>query len=221
MSLALTGPMLTGCYLAILDAHGEMMSAINDMRAIEWLKIAHLDGFAEKLASADMLVADCNIDVRCLDWLCRFSADRNVRLLIEPVSVPKAKKLTQFKRQHPVFAVTPNRQQIEAMTGERDMPTAIAALHRMGFANVVVHRGAQGAVASDGAQQAEIPAAPVGAVADVTGAGDAAVAGLVFGLVEGMTLVAAARLGQRAAALKLGSHLSVAPQLTRDRLLAS
>jgi pseudouridine kinase len=53
----------------------------------------------------------------------------------------------------------------------------------------------------------------------VTGAGDAAVAGLVCGLLEGLALADAARLGQCAAAIKLGSSESVALGLSRDRLM--
>jgi pseudouridine kinase len=67
----------------------------------------------------------------------------------------------------------------------------------------------------------EVAVAPgkVPAIADVTGAGDAAVAGLVFGLLDGRSLAEAARLGQSAAALKLASAQSVAEGLSRDRLL--
>jgi pseudouridine kinase len=64
----------------------------------------------------------------------------------------------------------------------------------------------------------EIASAAVSTIADVTGAGDAAIAGLVFGLAEGLPLAEAARLGQHAAAVKLASSHSVAEALSRDRL---
>ena len=53
-----------------------MVSAVSDMRAIDRLEPAHLEAAAERLGRADMLVADCNISVACLDWLCAFSARR-------------------------------------------------------------------------------------------------------------------------------------------------
>jgi pseudouridine kinase len=71
---------------------------------------------------------------------------------------------------------------------------------------------------SDGLSSAEIAPAAVAEVADVTGAGDAAVAGLVCGLLKGFSLERSARLGQYAAAFKLSSAQSVASGLNRDSL---
>lgn len=210
---AITTAEPTGTYLAVLDEKGEMVSAVSDMRAIDRLEPAHLAAAEATLATSDLLVADCNISIACLDWLCAFAGPR---LLIEPVSVTKAMKLKGFSRASPIFAVTPNTQQLEALTGGD-----IAALHEMGFANIIVHRGSAGAMVSDGHTVAEVAAAAVPSIADVTGAGDAAVAGLVCGLAEGLPLASAARLGQHAAAVKLASSNSVADGLTRERLTQS
>jgi pseudouridine kinase len=208
---AITTEEATGSYLAVLDEAGEMVSAVSDMRAMDGLSPAHLERAARELAAADMLVADCNVPVACLDWLCALAAPR---LLIEPVSVRKAEKLLAFNRATPVFAMTPNAQQFDALAGGD-----LARLHALGFANIVVHKGSEGATASDGSTVTEIAPARASAIADVTGAGDAAVAGLVCGLVEGHTLAQSARLGQCAAAIKLSSAQSVAQGLDRDSLL--
>ena len=217
LSMAVRAEAPTGSYLAVLDAAGELVSAINDMRAMDALTSLHLEACAKQLADADMLVADCNLSALSLDWLCRFSAERGVRLLIEPVSVPKAMKLLSFVRSAPVFAVTPNAQQL-AVLGGPDDAEAMAKLHRVGFANVVLHRGSAGAWVSNGAVLQKIPPVPVASIADVTGAGDAAVAGLVCGLLDGRSLAQSAHLGQCAAAIKLSSVQSVASGLSRDRL---
>lgn len=217
LTLAMTSDAPTGSYLAVLDDTGELVSAINDMRAMETLTPEHLEARADDLARADMLITDCNPSADCLSWLCDFSARRGVRLLMEPVSVPKARKLLSFPRRAPVFAITPNAQQLTALAG--DAEGAVSRLHALGFSNVVLHRGSEGAVASDGTTSVNVDPAPVAAIADVTGAGDAAVAGLVCGLLEGMNLADAARLGQCAAAIKLSSAQSVASGLSRDSLM--
>jgi len=215
IDLALTVTMAdtTGTYLAILDETGEMVSAVSDMRGIGLLEPAHLETAAEALAASDMLVADCNIPVSCLVWLCAFSVRQRVPLLIDPVSVSKAMKLLQFERAEPVFAITPNGQQLDALADGN-----IARLHALGFSNIVVHRGSQGALASVGTRAVQLEPVAAAEIADVTGAGDAAVAGLVCGFLEGLPLADAARLGQCAAAIKLGSAESVASGLSRDRL---
>lgn len=216
LSMTLAAGTATGSYLAVLDETGELISAINDMRAMEALTPVHLESCADALARADMLVADCNPSEACLEWLCRFSGERGVRLLLEPVSVPKARKLLSFRRAAPVFAITPNRQQLAALAGEAE--DALSRLHALGFANVILHRGEKGALASDGVVITRIDPVSVSAIADVTGAGDAAVAGLVCGLLEGRSLAQSARLGQCASSIKLASAQSVASGLSRDSL---
>jgi pseudouridine kinase len=212
----------SGSYLAVLDDRGELIAAISDMTCLEALTAADLEAQARRLGAASLIAADCNLAVECLDWLFAFADENRIRLLIEPVSVPKAQKLKRLKRGGRAFAITPNADQFTALTGGMaDDPGAIAALHAMGYANVVVHRGAAGAIVSDGvARSIVIPAQTVGPVADVTGAGDAAVAGLICGVLEGCDLASSARLGQVAAAIKIASSAPVSPGLNRVSLFS-
>ncbi len=212
----------SGTYLAVLDENGELAAAISDMTCLEALTAADLAAQANRLKSASLIAADCNLSVACLDWLFAFAEENRIRLLIEPVSVPKAQKLKRLKPGRRAFAITPNADQFAGLTGSTaDDSKAFAALHAMGYANIVVHRGRAGAVASDGvAGPVAIPAQATGPVADVTGAGDAAVAGLICGLLEGYDLVRAVRLGQAAAAIKIASATSVSPVLNRVSLFA-
>lgn len=205
----------TGVYVALLDASGEMTGAINDMAILANLALTDADERA--LLAADLVVADCNLEVNMLKRLVNFCAEHERRLLIEPVSVPKIKKLTNFPVR--AFAITPNIAQLSALTSKAEIEPAIAAVHAMGAANVIVHRGPDGAVVSgEGQPLLSIPALKASRVTDVTGAGDAAVAGLVCGLIDGLDLANAARLGQAAAASKLGSDASAAASLSRARL---
>ncbi len=213
-------PEPTGVYLAIIDDRGELVSAINDMRAAEAMTEQHLMRHEARLVAADLIVADCNINLNCLAWLFDFTRRRQVKLLIEPVSVPKSRKLLELPSTAGAFAITPNLSQLRAITGIDDEAAAINQLHRMNFANVVVHRGRAGVFASDGHTCQPVPASAGYAVSDVTGAGDAAVAGLILGLVSGFNLEKSARLGQHAAALKIQLRTSVATGLNRVNLLA-
>lgn len=217
LSMMLTVPGASGTYLAMLDAAGELIGAINDMSCLESLRPSHLEQHRNRLLRAELIAADCNLAVECLEWLFAFADKNRIRLLIEPVSVPKSQKLKQLKPGGRAFAITPNADQFASLTGgTADDPHAIAVLHAMGYANIVVHRGAAGAIASDGvARPIAIPAQSIGPVADVTGAGDAAVAGLICGFLEGYDLARSARLGQAAAAIKIASVASVSPGLNR------
>jgi pseudouridine kinase len=196
----------SGIYLALLNEEGQLAAAIADTSCVESLTPVDLEARSKRLASASLIVADCNLSVECLDWLFIFAARHAVRLLVEPVSIPKSQKLRMLKPRD-VFAITPNGDQLAALTGRPvGNSKAISELHAMGYRNIVVHCGGKGALVSDGrAPPVEVSASSAGKIADVTGAGDAAVAGLICGIIGGKDLVDSAKLGQAAAAIRIAA----------------
>jgi pseudouridine kinase len=220
-SLLQRTPGPSGAYLAMLDQTGELISAINAMACADAMTVPMLERLAPSLGVADFLVADCNIPDACLAWLAQFAAKEGKRLLVEPVSVPKSAKLKRIAGLK-AYAITPNRDQAEALSDTRDWAAAANSIHRLGFESVVIHAGAEGAfVSKQGEAPHHVPTNAAGGVRDVTGAGDAAVAGLVWGLVSGYDIFEAARFGQKAAALKVRSSQSVADVLTREAMLST
>ncbi|MCX7889696.1 MAG: carbohydrate kinase family protein [Rhodobacteraceae bacterium] len=98
--------------------------------------------------------------------------------------------------------VLPSELEAQVLTGTRD-PAAVAAdFRRRGVRNVVLKRGAAGAVAFTEAGIFETPAFRV-EVADTTGAGDNFVAGFIHGLVHAMPVPDALRFGAAVAALSV------------------
>ncbi len=195
----------TGTYVALLDHDGEMISALSDMRAVEVITPMLVDTHAAAIAKGRYVVADCNLPLESLIHIAALAGDK---LIIEPVSVPKSAKLVEVLRRHRVFLTSPNLDQVEHLAGTRDLGQAFAFLHGAGLANVVLHAGGEGAFTSSGQNVDHVSAQPAGAIVDVTGAGDAAVAGLVYGLLQGLNLVDAARLGQKQAGLVVASAAS-------------
>jgi ribokinase len=91
-----------------------------------------------------------------------------------------------------------------AAGGALDAESAARALCSRGAALVVVTLGERGALAFDGATVTAVPAAPVPAFVDSSGAGDAFLCGVVAGLARRASLEDALALGARLAALILG-----------------
>jgi pseudouridine kinase len=87
------------------------------------------------------------------------------------------------------------------------------ALAQRGAARIVLTMGAEGALAWQGGKGVHIPA-EAAKVIDVTGAGDAMIAGTLRGLCAGLELTAAARLGAHIAARTVASSLSVSDALS-------
>ena len=188
----------TGTYLAVLNSNGELITAVNDMRL---LSPAMIENCQVEIAAATLVVADCNLDFECL------LAIKTDRLIIEPVSVPKSQRLLQILAERPIYLATPNLDQIEALTATRNPEAAAKILHKLGLQNLVIHAGEQGSFASDGASFTHIPS-QAKSIVDVTGAGDAATAGLVHGLLQNLPLAKAAEIGQKIAAIVIASERS-------------
>lgn len=195
----------TGTYVALLDSNGELVTALSDMRAVEIITPQFMASHFDKLQAAQLVVADCNLPLATLHAIAEVAAHK---LVIETVSVPKCEKLLQVAAKTPILLTMPNFDQVEQLTGTREIQEAIKKLHQHGIQNIVIHAGAEGAFASDGKIISHIPTQASGKIVDVTGAGDAAVAGLLFGLLQGESLEVAAASGQAQAARVIASSRS-------------
>ena len=82
-----------------------------------------------------------------------------------------------------------------------------------------VTRSEHGSIVLDGGNVHEVPAYPVDAVVDTTGAGDQYAAGFLFGLAHGKALDDCARLGALAAA-EVITHYGPRPLVSLKMLAA-
>jgi pseudouridine kinase len=194
----------TGIYLALLNDRGELVTAASDMQCLQFLSKEHIRNISEKIKNNFLNVLDCNLSIEILEEISTLTQGR---LVIEPVSVSKCAKIRGLLKTRPIYLATPNLDQIEALTGTRDPQTAAKTLHKLGLSNLIIHAGAAGAFASDGQTFTHIPS-KAKTIIDVTGAGDAATAGLIYGLTQNLPLAKAAELGQTIAAKVIASQFS-------------
>ncbi len=210
----------TGTYTAILDSDGELIVAVADMAATDHLEPDHLSPARDVIATAGLLVLDGNLAPATLEHALALADAAQVRTILEPVSVPKARILSAaITADRPLYAVTPNREELAALTDlpartDRQLRLAAESLHRRGVEHVWVRLGPRGSLlcsASTGATF--IPAVPT-TVEDVTGAGDSMLAAFCHAVLEGQDPLDAARYGHAAAALTIASAHTVRPDLT-------
>jgi sugar/nucleoside kinase (ribokinase family) len=117
--------------------------------------------------------------------------------------------------------VTPGRAEAEAISGERDPRRAARRLRELGAGTAAVTLGAEGCQVAAADFDGRVPAVPVDAV-DGTGAGDAFVAGFLYGRLAGWATEACARFANAAGALAttaVGAFEGVG-DLERTRALA-
>lgn len=209
----------TGTYLALLDHDGELVAAVSDFTATDTLGLAEIAGARDLIAGAAVVVVDGNLPAAIVVWLLTVTTATGAVVVLEPVSVAKAGRLSPLLRPgRPVFTITPSADELAALTGmpvvdNQDAVAAAASLQARGVANVWVSLGARGSLfcAADG--RATLLAAEPAEVVDVTGAGDALTAGYIHGLLTGKDPVDAARSGHLVAALTIASPDTVRPDL--------
>ena len=215
----------TGTYLAVLDADGELLVAVANMAITDSLTVPQLSAARDLIPHADLLVIDGNVPPTAVGWLLDYAAAVAVPVVVDPVSVAKARHFRgTLGPTRPVLVLTPNHDELCAMV-DRSVPNSRAGiakaareLHALGVAHVWVRRGTKGSLLSTAttagrAVVAEIPA-PAVEVADVTGAGDSMTAGFVHALLRGDEPLDAARFGQMAAALTVATTDTVRADLS-------
>jgi pseudouridine kinase len=193
----LTRPGLSGLYLAALDLDGELLHGLAAMALCESLTPEDVAPWLARLPGAALLVLDANLPPAVLAALLAGARQHAVPALLDPVGVDKAARLRGLDLRG-LWLLTPDAAEAQALGG----PAAVLAA---GAENVVVTHGAQGSVLHrPGQPPLHTPAAPA-VVRDVTGAGDALLAGLCAATLRGYALPVAVQLGHRAAALAVAS----------------
>jgi pseudouridine kinase len=227
VSMTLMSAKPTGTYVALLDRDGDLTAAISAMDAMEELTAQRITARASVLAQARMAVADCNLEEPALLRLAELCAGDKVPLAIDAVSTRKAERLRPLlKARLPIHLLALNRDEAAILAGgkvqsEADLRRAARALHQMNVKHVLIGLSDRGTYASsagneDGTRVAPLPVA----LSDVTGGGDAALAGAIHGLLDQQPLAEAARWGQAAAALTVSVPETVSPALSPAALQA-
>ncbi len=210
-SLVLQGQ-TSDSYSAVLDANGDMLLALAHMELVDALTPACLQERIGARQRAGMLCADMNLSAQSLTWLLQLG-QQGTPLALIAVSQPKMARLPQDLRGLSLLIL--NLGELASLLGrdaldEHEVEAAFAAVHARGVAQLVLTRGAQGVLCSqgDGVQQLRAPALPQ--VVDVTGAGDAFAAAVCATLLHSpQNLAQACRNGVAAAAVTLQSARTV------------
>lgn len=216
----------TSTYLSLHGPDGDMALALNDMAILEQLTPERLAASAGLLHHAGAALVDCNLPETTLAWVVGQAG--NTPLFAEPVSAFKCRLLLPWLER--IHTLKANRLEAQALTGQAvDSDDAVVAaahwLHRHGVRQVVLSLGGRGLFWSEhtGANGWQ-PALPV-AVVNATGAGDAVMAGLIHGFLDGAALRDAAVFAAGCAAVTLtapqANHLNLSVATVRQLLQAA
>lgn len=207
----------TARYYAVLDPQGELHIALADMGIYDTIPVEPFTASWENWESDSIIFVDTCLSAELLDRVIQHCAKKQLILCIDPVSIPKAKKLPASLAG--VYFLKPDRFEAAALTGItitsiNDCLKAGEILLAKGVQHVVITLGKSGYVLVNDTYQTHFPALPVEHIADVSGAGDAFIAGVLYELKQGNTMSHACETGAAAAALALQSQHTVAENLS-------
>lgn len=170
----------TGQYSSILQPDGALFTAVCVDESTPLITPAWLIEHQPVLQEAALWLADANLTTDTLSTLLAWSKAWSIPLIIEPVSVAKAQKVAQLNVAG-LWLLTPNTDELLAMVPEAtQLSEAAQQLLDLGIQHLWVRQGAEGSTWFDANQTLHLPAQPC-AMVDSTGAGDAALAGWIYG----------------------------------------
>ena len=210
----------TAAYLAVLDQQGNLSVSVADMGIMEAVTPRYLYDRRRWLRQASVVAIDANLSTQALASLLRQTRKYGVPVCADPTSTSLAPRLCPHLGD--LYMITPNALEAEALCGQpvRNRDEAIVAAKRLvslGVEIAIITLADQGLVHATSDESGHIPAVEC-EIVDLTGAGDALTAAVIFGLLNDFPVDEAVRLGVSAAALTLQCRDTVCPELSLDIL---
>ncbi len=185
----------TGKYVSVLSPQGDLYVAVCQDNGKRYLSVAYLQSKIDYIKTFDILIIDTNLDTEVIQWLIHFAKLHQKILIIEPVSVTKASKLATLDLEG-VYMITPNEAELQAICTESATETNLlmASLWHRGVQTIWLRQGAMGSTLFSQSETISL-SVPKITIVDSTGAGDAALAGWVFGIANGELPMTCLKLG--------------------------
>jgi pseudouridine kinase len=212
----------TGAYLAVVDPHGHLRMALDDMTPLQAITPDLLKKEEPLFQRAGMVFLDANLSAETIAEAVRLSHKAGIPISADPTSRHLASRLTPHLRN--LYLVTPSAGEAEILLGQtirrEDPSAAVAAAQELvsrGVCIALISLEEFGVAYATREGRGHIPALR-SVIVDPTGAGDALTATVLFALLNKIPLDEAVRLGISAASLTLRSKHTVIPDLTLERL---
>lgn len=206
----------SSCYISVLDQKGDMLVAMSDMGILENVTPELVRSHGPELRAAAAVVCDPCLPVETLDTIIAEAG--NAPVFLDPVSTSYARKVRHLVGG--LSCVKPNRIELGVLADmDTDTPErveeACSALLAKGARRVAVSLGERGCYYAD-AEGRRIQRAlkPVELMANANGAGDAFMAGLVYGCVSGLDADESIDFALGAGSLSVASELTINPAMS-------
>jgi len=204
----------TGSCTRVVQPDGELFASFADMDICKLMDRDFIHNRWLRIANSTLVFADTNLPAESLSYLITGCRENDLKLVLDAVSTAKAKRLPL--NLHGVDLLFCNVDEGRSMLGDAmasDTGGMARALCQRGAASTVVTDGARGICFARQGESIALPPSP-GTVVDTSGAGDALVAGTLYGRLMGYDSATSLRIGLNAASMTIGSEDSNHPELS-------
>lgn len=206
----------------ILEHSPNKTTRLDDFSIVDFIDSDYLMEYEWLFENAALIVLDATLNEEALDTLFELAALNDVRVCADPTSPLMAGRLIKYIPN--LYLVVPNASetvalcQLDEPATQRDEAIFTAQeLVNIGADIAVVTLGEQGLAYADSSGGGYIRAVHTDVI-DTSGAGDALSGAVIFGLLNGVPIDEAMRLGVTAASLTLESAQTVLPTLSQELL---
>jgi pseudouridine kinase len=210
----------TGKYCAIHQPDGSLFTAACSDTLSKMITADFLQTRIDILKEAEIIVADTNLEIEALKWLINFSLIENKKLIIEPVSIAKANKLSTIDL-NGVFMVTPNQDEVFSIQQDSDHTLEHVSLKLIdrGIKQVWISLGDKGSIIFNKSNQLQLDVPQI-TIKDSTGAGDAALAAWIFAYLNQYAEIDCLKIAHSFALDILHKEGAVDKSITKQKLLS-
>ncbi len=205
-------------FSAVLNRNNDLAVAIADMKIYDQLSPEIFYEDFESLNQADYVVLETNFPSSVLDYLVNRYPDK--KWILDTVSGDKAKRSEGVLSQ--LFVLKTNLLEAEVITGisskTSDYTPMVEYFLEEGVENVFITLGKEGVIYGNKDLIHYQPPVP-SKVVNTIGAGDAFLAGIIFGFIQGYDLDRIARLGLITAGLTVQSEEVVSHEIDPELIL--
>lgn len=203
----------TPTYLAVLDDTGEMVAAIVDMKVMDYMTTEFVDSKKDIINASEYMVIGAD-NPEIIEHLTEHYSNAT-KLMLDPVS---ASKVCKIKHLIPYFhTIKPNRHEAEILCGfeirtKEDVRKAGDYFRDLGVQNVFISLDADGIYYHNGKEEGIVKANNV-EVVNVTGAGDALLAGISHGYMNNLHIEDTVKLGVAMSTLTIAHVDTIHPEM--------
>ncbi len=204
----------TPTYMAILDEKGEMVSGVADMKSIDKMDSKFIDSKATIIEKSEYTVLDSD-NATILEYILKKFKGKT-KFILDPVSAEKAKSIKHLIKYF--HTIKPNIHEAEVLSGFKiesieDLNKAAEYFISLGIENVFISLDAEGIYYKNKFEEGKMKANKV-KVKNVTGAGDAFVAGIVYGYMSRLSLKETVKFAITMANLTIAHENTINPDLS-------